>query len=55
MISGLEDTSTVTGKFDYRDENGNPMSIPRYKSLDPTVVITDSSGKQVASGKMPFG
>jgi hypothetical protein len=27
----------------------------RRKSLDPTVIITDSSGKEVARGKMPFG
>ena len=55
MISGLEDTSQVTGKMDYQDGDGNPVSIPKYKSLDPTVVIKDSSGKQVAGGTMPFG
>ena len=25
------------------------------KSLDPKVTITDSSGKQIAEGPMPFG
>ena len=32
------------------------QSTPRQpESLDPVVTITDSSGKEVARGKMPFG
>jgi hypothetical protein len=33
---------------------GNRFASKHYP-LDPTVVITDSSGKEVARGKMPFG
>lgn len=29
--------------------------VRRWDSIDPTVVVTDSAGKQVASGTMPFG
>ncbi|MHC4402783.1 MAG: hypothetical protein ACYTG0_24230 [Planctomycetota bacterium] len=55
LIAGLEDTTQETGQMEFTDENGNQVKMPRYASLDPTVVITDPSGKEVASGKMPFG
>jgi hypothetical protein len=55
LIGGLEDTSQKVGEMKWMAEGGKQMSAPRYASLDPTVVIADSSGKKVASGKMPFG
>ena len=36
-------------------EDGKPITAPSYAALDPMVVITDSSGKKVAEGTMPFG
>jgi len=55
MIRGLQDTTRKIGELKYLDEDGKPLLLPRYASLDPTVVITDSSGKRVAEGIMPFG
>ena len=55
FIADLDDTSKKIGEMSYKDEDGKTIAIPRYESLEPTVVITDSSGKQVAEGKMPFG
>lgn len=40
---------TVTGP------DGKKVTIPQYASINPTVVITNSAGKKVAEGKMPFG
>jgi hypothetical protein len=55
MIGDLEDMSKKIGEMSMMGDDGKPVSIPRYASLDPTVVITNSSGKKVAEGKMPFG
>lgn len=55
LLRDLEDTTQKVGERTYTGEEGNKVTIPRYASLDPTVVVTDSSGKQVAEGKMPFG
>jgi hypothetical protein len=55
MITGLEDMSKKVGEMKWTAEDGKQMTSPSYASLEPTVVITDSSGKQVAKGKMPFG
>jgi hypothetical protein len=54
LITGLNDMSKKVGEMRWV-EDGKPVTIPRYASLDPTVVITDSSGKKVAEGTMPFG
>ena len=54
MIRRFDDTSQkVKQKVSFAD--GDTREIERNKSLDPTVTITDSAGKQVASGVMPFG
>jgi hypothetical protein len=55
MIAGLNDTTRKEGEMSFALEGGEPVTIPRYASLDPTVVIADASGKEVAAGKMPFG
>ena len=55
MIRGLYDTTRKTGSRSATNEQGESVSVPRYASLHPTVSITDSSGKEVASGTMPFG
>ncbi len=55
MVLGLRDTTRLERELSVRDAEGKTVKIPMYASLDPTVVITDSSGKQVAEGKMPFG
>jgi len=55
MITDLEDTTKETGKIQYKDPSGKTVSVPRYASLNPSVVISDSKGKKVAEGEMPFG
>jgi hypothetical protein len=55
MIAGLHDTTRKEREMSFTMEGGEQMTIPRYASLDPTVVIADASGEEVASGKMPFG
>jgi hypothetical protein len=55
LIGGLQDMSKKVGEMRWMGEDGKPVTIPRYASLDPTVVITDSAGKKVAEGTMPFG
>jgi hypothetical protein len=54
MIRGLKDTSRKT-KETVRDENGKESTYERDLSLDPIVTITDSAGKRVAEGVLPFG
>lgn len=55
MIRGLYDTKQKTGTRTATDEHGKSVRVPSYASLHPSVSITDSSGKEVASGTMPFG
>jgi len=55
MIRGLYDTTQETGTRTTRNEQGESVSVPRYASLHPSVSITNSSGKEVANGRMPFG
>jgi hypothetical protein len=55
MITGLNDTTRKIREMTFRDAEGKEVKIPSYASLDPTVVITNSAGKEVASGPMPFG
>jgi hypothetical protein len=54
MIRDLDDTSR-TQKEILKFGDGKEQSYERPLSLDPTVTITDSSGKRVAEGKLPFG
>jgi hypothetical protein len=54
MIRGLIDTERKETKtIDLG--GGRTASYDSYASLDPTVVITNSGGQQVAQGVMPFG
>jgi hypothetical protein len=54
MIRGLDDTSQkVNEELHFGD--GETIMTKRDKSLDPSVVITDSAGKRLAEGVMPFG
>jgi len=55
IIGGLEDRSRKVGELRTMGPDGNPMTLPRFATLDPDIVITDSAGKEVAKGKMPFG
>jgi hypothetical protein len=55
MIGGLEDKTRKVTELTFKDPQGKDVTIPRYASLDPTIVIADSSGKEVSGGKMPFG
>ena len=58
QITGLwdathkESTAKVPALVDGKVEL---VSQPQYTRLDPTIVIRDSAGKEVASGTMPFG
>jgi len=55
MIRDIKDTTKKERELTYTDDQGNPVTVPSYASLDPKVTIKDSTGKQVASGTMPFG
>jgi hypothetical protein len=55
MIRDLQDTTQKVGELNTVDEQGERITVPRYASLDPDVVITNSAGEEVAGGKMPFG
>lgn len=54
MVSDLAETEVGGNPVARPDKSNLGTALPR-KSLDPTVEITDSSGKKVAEGKMPFG
>ena len=55
LVRGLYDTTNTTQQRTVRNVDGTSRSIPVYASLIPTVTVTDASGNQIASGKMPFG
>jgi hypothetical protein len=55
LVRGIYDTTQQTGSRTVRNAEGESVSVPRYASLTPTVTITDSAGKEVAAGPMPFG
>lgn len=55
LVDGIEDRSKKVGETTSTADDGTQLTSPRYASLDATVVITDSSGKKVAEGTMPFG
>ncbi len=55
MVRGIYDTTREIGKRTARNAQGELVSVPRYATLNPTVSITDSAGKEVAAGPMPFG
>ena len=54
QLSGLTDTSQKIGEMKWMVEN-KLQTAPRYASLEPEVVITNSAGKKLGGGKMPFG
>ena len=54
MIRHLDDATTKE-KQTYKRDDGAEVSFERSKSLDPLVTVTDSKGKTIAEGKMPFG
>jgi len=54
MIRDLDDT-TRTQEESTNVPGGGERTITRQLSLDPMVTITNSSGKVVSEGKMPFG
>lgn len=54
QITGLWDATQKKGVAKYYLD-GQQVTIPEYQKLDPMIVIRDSAGKEVASGKMPFG
>jgi hypothetical protein len=54
MIRRLDDTRQKV-KEEIELGNGKKEMREKNKSLDPMVTITDSSGKTVAEGPMPFG
>lgn len=54
QIIGLFDTTQQKGTSRYMVD-GSLTTIPQYAQLDPTIVIRNASGKEVATGKMPFG
>ncbi len=55
MVDGLEGVDKKAGEITWTAADGKQMTSPRYAAFGPTVVITDSSGKKVAEGTMPFG
>lgn len=54
QLSGLTDTSKKVGDVKWMVD-GKLQTAPRYASLEPDVVITNSAGKKLGGGKMPFG
>ena len=55
LVRSLYDTTKFTRERVIRKADGTSVSYPVYAPLVPTVTITDAAGKEVASGKMPFG
>ena len=54
QVSGLSDTSKKIGEMKWMVD-GKQQTAPRYAALAPEVVITNSAGKKLGGGKMPFG
>ncbi len=54
MIRGLNDTTRKQQKT-YKSSDGKTHSYETHLALDPKVTITNSRGKRVAEGVMPFG
>ncbi len=55
QITGLWDATKKEKSLSYVVDGGRVVTVPRYAQLDPTIVIRNSAGEEVASGKMPFG
>lgn len=55
IVRGLDDATQKTGERQYMGEDGQLQTLTMYASLAPQVSITNSTGKEVASGPMPFG
>ena len=54
-VNGLADATRKDGERTYTYGQGKKFTAYAYPSLNPKVVIADSSGKKLAGGKMPFG
>jgi hypothetical protein len=54
-ITELKDTRRKIGELKMHRFEAPDVVVPRYASLDPTVVITNAAGAKIAEGKMPFG
>lgn len=55
MIRGLYDTNNPIRTRTITVPDGTKVEMPTYATLVPEVTITNSKGKQIATGKMPFG
>ena len=55
IIRGLNDTSRKMQDRTNATESDESRTVGAYPSLVPQVSITNSAGKEVASGAMPFG
>lgn len=55
MVTDIQDTTRKTRSFSITDDQGKPVEISQFASLNPAVTITDAAGKRVATGEMPFG
>jgi hypothetical protein len=51
MVRNLDDTTHKVKK----QFSGSNETYERDASLDPTVTVTNSKGREVATGVMPFG
>jgi hypothetical protein len=54
-ITDLHDKRRKVGETMWKRPDGKEIALPRYASLDPTVIITSTAGAKIAEGKMPFG
>jgi hypothetical protein len=54
-VGRITDTSKKVGEVTRKNATGKEETVPEYASPEPTVVISDSTGKQMAKGTMPFG
>jgi hypothetical protein len=54
-ITELKDKRRKIGELKVHRFEAPDVVVPRYASLDPTVVITNAAGAKIAEGKMPFG
>lgn len=54
LITGLYDSTRKVGERQYFTGTRR-ITIPQFASLDPTIVVRNAQGEQVAEGKMPFG
>ncbi len=55
LIRALYDRSKTDHNRVIRSADGTSTTVPVFESLVPMMKIVDATGKEVASGKMPFG